>query len=251
MVDDPAHGHLAAFAQLLTPPAVEGGMAMPVDPGAGLSVILASLSGIQPPIQQIGGAATAEAMHADALSDTQGLAGTLLHALGGNEPILFTTALPDTFAAPLRVGVHTVADDTSPSQVHAAVAGAVTSPASASSVAATSPIPGEPAAASASGTTSTPTAPAPAAPPPLLSASEPPLLSASEMSAVLANMQAFSVEVGSHLTVLVTSNQVILYDSNAVDHTPAAVSAVTYEFADGSSVSLVGLPSELPHAPVM
>jgi hypothetical protein len=54
--------------------------------------------------------------------------------------------------------------------------------------------------------------------------------------------------VGSRLAVLVTSNQVIAYDSYAIDHTPAAVTAGTDDFADGSSVSLVGLPAELPHA---
>src|SRR5262249_6705383 len=45
--------------------------------------------------------------------------------------------------------------------------------------------------------------------------------------AVLAAMQQFAHDVGPHLAVLVTGNQVIEYDQYALTHTPAAVSAVT------------------------
>jgi len=71
-----------------------------------------------------------------------------------------------------------------------------------------------------------------------------------EFAAVLTIMQNFAQVVGPHLAVLVSGNQVIEYDYFAIDYTPTAVSAVTYDFADGSHVSLVGLRSELPHTAV-
>ncbi|MFI4983328.1 MAG: hypothetical protein ACHQIO_23495, partial [Nevskiales bacterium] len=123
-------------------------------------------------------------------------------------------------------------------QLHAAGAGSAASlhgdsvvPASSSSIAT---------AASASAASGGGTAAAPVSPSSVLNSSD--------VSAVLVIVQAFSAEVGSHLAMLVTTNQVIAYDSYAVAHTPAAVTAVTYDFADGSFVSLVGLPAELPHA---
>jgi hypothetical protein len=69
---------------------------------------------------------------------------------------------------------------------------------------------------------------------------------AAALHAVLAIVQAFEAEV-LHPAAVVTNNQVIIYDPSAIETSPGAVKSVTYDFSDGSSISLVGLPNELPH----
>jgi hypothetical protein len=67
------------------------------------------------------------------------------------------------------------------------------------------------------------------------------------LDTVLADLQAFA-RATPHPAVLVAATQVIMYDPFAVSHDPGIVVAETYDFSDGSSISLVGLPSELAHA---
>jgi len=179
--------------------------------------------------QSIPGTAGGPPMHVAGLSAVQDLAVTVLHVLGGNEPLVYQDALPAAFIAPLHDSVHATHAVAAESESSTQAATAVDS---AAVHAGSAPVAG--------GTASA----APAQTPAALA----PELSLADLNAVLANMQAFTKEVGSHLAVLVTSTQVIAYDAYAVDHTPAAVTAVTYDFVDGSSISLVGLPAELPHA---
>lgn len=116
-----------------------------------------------------------------------------------------------------------VATDTPPVAADAATTPAV-------SVTATSPASGSETAQHSASTTAT----APAVP---------------DMAAVIAAVKEFqSVEV--HPVVLLTAHSAIFYDANAVTTQPNAIQSVTYDFGDGFSISLVGLPSELAHAVV-
>jgi len=44
-----------------------------------------------------------------------------------------------------------------------------------------------------------------------------------------------------------TGQQVVIFDPNAMATDQAAVKTVSFDFADGSTLSLVGLPMALPH----
>ena len=235
LANDTAHEHTAAFSPLPPLPVAAGGF-VSADPGLP-SATLTSLSAVPTLGQPTTDLAVAPGSHAVAPFAIQGEAATLVHALGGNEPILYAATLPDALSVPLHASVHTTADDLA-SQLHAAAAGASASSATASGGAAAAPAE---AASAASGSDGASTQAAHA----LVSTTS--TLPAGDLSAVLANVETFTAEVGPHVVVLATSSQVIVFDSYAIDHTPAAVAAVTYDFADGKSVSLVGLPSELPH----
>ncbi len=68
-----------------------------------------------------------------------------------------------------------------------------------------------------------------------------------DLSAVMASVLLFqAVEV--QPVVLLTSNGAIFYDAYAMATQLSQVRSVTYDFPDGFSISLVGLPAELAHA---
>ena len=48
--------------------------------------------------------------------------------------------------------------------------------------------------------------------------------------------------------VLLTDHAAIFYDAHAVTTDLKDVQSITYDFQDGFSISLVGLPAELAHA---
>jgi hypothetical protein len=185
------------------------------------------------------------------------LAVSLLQAVGGNEPIVYSDTLPAAFVAPLHDSVHTsVATVATESQNTAApLAVPVTAPTTVpvTTAPAVEPVAqvvvaggaGDGAAPIIGVDTSFGAGPSASLIP--VQGSGP---GAIDFAQVLSLMQSFAQVVGSHLAILQTGNQVIEYDYFAIDYTPAAVSAVTYDFPDGSHVSLVGLRSELPHATV-
>ena len=84
----------------------------------------------------------------------------------------------------------------------------------------------------------TPAAPAPSDGPP----APPPLIDPH----IMAEVQQFSAEV-SVLDVAVTGHQIILYDGAIFNHLPPGtiLESMTFNFADGSSISLVGTAAEL------
>ena len=175
------------------------------------------------------------------------LAGSLLQAFGGNEPIAYSDTLPAAFVAPLHDSVHTSVaalgvetHNAAPSPAAPAAAPALEPDAPVFVAGGANFVATPPAGSDASFGTAPSSSLVPVA------------VSGAGAAAVLAIMQNFAEVVGSHLAILVTGNgsQVIEYDYFAIDYTPAAVSAVTYDFADGSHVSLVGLRSELPHVTV-
>ena len=173
------------------------------------------------------------------------LAESLLKAFAGQQPIIHADTVPDALNAPLQQSAHTNAGTASP-------------PPAAHTPDAPAPQVIVPAVTTT--TAATPSAPVVAnAPAPVVTTSEttqatpavtPAPQTWPDLDKVLAIMQTFAKDVGTHLAVVVTGNQVIEYDYYAVDHAPASVTAVTYDFPDGSHLSLVGLPSELPHTTV-
>ncbi|HUN44747.1 MAG TPA: hypothetical protein VMU81_31055 [Acetobacteraceae bacterium] len=193
-----------------------------------------------------------------ALANVNDLATTVLHDLGAGEPILYLNSVPEAFNMPLHQSLqvdHASEADQTAGAPLLHTSAAVVAPTEAASVVALSTTT-ESVASTPSDTASTGLSSASAAAadmaqgPAAMPASEAPPangLSLSDLGTVLNLVQTFSQEVGSHLAVVVTPTQVVAYDAYAIDHSPAAVSAVTYDFVDGSSVSLVGLPTELPH----
>jgi hypothetical protein len=178
------------------------------------------------------------------------VAGTLLQVFGGNEPIQYSDTLPAALVAPLHSSIHTLA-----ATLGAEPHDAVTTPAPITplSFPASVFVPGGPIAIAGSNTNPAVetqygtllTAASISAP------SQSPGPGATDLSAVLTLMQDFAQAVGpQHLAFLESGNQVIEYDYFAVDHPSAALIAVTYDFADGSHISLVGLKNEMPHTAV-
>jgi hypothetical protein len=62
--------------------------------------------------------------------------------------------------------------------------------------------------------------------------------------AIVGQFQAIEI----HPALVLTANAAIFYDAAVVDANLSAVASVTYNFGDGFSISLVGLPAELAHA---
>ncbi len=197
------------------------------------------------PVVPSGDASAVPVTNASALiQGNHDLANSLLQIFGGNQPIAYDATIPAAFITPLNSGVHTPA--------------ATLAAGSHSGGHSSAAVPAADASLGAFGSGGTVPSVAPSA----ADASHSAVLASSstaaglpgpgsaEFAAVLTIMQNFAQVVGSHLAILVSGNQVIEYDYFAIDYTPTAVSAVTYDFADGVHVSLVGLPSELPHTSV-
>ena len=244
--DGSTHVHDLAAAQM-QPASLGGGVA----PSADLVVAsLASVPTTPPPMAPADDAAAAPGGNGPGvIQANHDLASSLLQAVGGNEPIMYTQTLPAAFVAPLHDGTHTSAATLVADSHDAATTVAAALPPSAPATEAVTPVfipggAGFDATPSAGVDTSFGAAPSSSLVP------VPTAGAASEFAAVQTIMQNFAQMVGSHLAILVSGNQVIEYDYFAVDYTPAAVSAVTYDFPDGSHVSLVGLRSELPHTTV-
>jgi hypothetical protein len=171
----------------------------------------------------------------------------LLQTLGLTGNVTYLNDLPSVFSQAVKVGthaeVHAAAADTS----HAATetpADTVSTPpaaevtASAASVSAAAPVPSVAPTSSAS-----PSEAAPHATSATATAAVP------DLSAVIAAVERFqSVEV--HPVVLLTPHAAIFYDAAAIETNPQSVHSVTYDFGDGFSISLVGLPAELAYAAV-
>jgi len=153
---------------------------------------------------------------------------SLLHALGAPDNVAYAATLPAAFSTMLQIGVHT--GTVNSAVAHTSSAEASTAPTAVEPEAAQ----GSTSAAHAAITTTAPAAVATTAP---------------DMSAVLAAVQQFqAVEI--QPVLVLTVHAAIFYDAAAVDTNFGAVKSVTYDFGDGFSVSLVGLPAELSHVSV-
>nr|WP_294567184.1 hypothetical protein [uncultured Rhodopila sp.] len=245
LADVSAHAHAVAAWEMPVVPTA-GGSVLPADQGA--TAVTAHLTGPDLPALPVAASATTLAEHAGSAYGASGVAASLLSLLGGSEPVLYFDTLPAKFASPLHESVH-VTPASLPTVTHADVsqpsAPAVSLPPApvshpSSTVGTTSPAEmTTTVSAGGSGSSNPAAVSAPAA-----------AVSSPDLVSVLAIMQNFATQVGPHLAVLVSGNQVVEYDYFAIDHTPASVSAVTYDFADGSHLSLVGLPAELAHAQI-
>lgn len=173
----------------------------------------------------------------------------LLRALGVSDTVAYVNTIPAALSAVLQDGAHTAAATFS--------AGHATAPEPASHAAATASkqsaaAPAAPAAgsdSSASAATahnsgfSTPDSAATH----IVAATTP--QSAPAMADVLDIVKKFqAVEI--HPVVLMTDHSAIFYDADAVTFNLPSVHAVTYDFGDGFSISLVGLPNELAQVDV-
>jgi hypothetical protein len=166
---------------------------------------------------------------------------SLLHTLGVPDTVQYTATLPASVETVLHAGVH--ASVTSPETKDASPISNAT--ASSPVVPAAAPEAAAHADATATAPAATVAAPAATVAPAAAPAAVPVL------SAVLAAVEQFQA-VSIH-PVVVFSDQghaVIFYDDAAVSSNLSAVKSVVYDFGDGFSISLIGLPSELSHAGV-
>jgi len=211
----------------------------------------------------------------------------LLHALNVPNYVPYVATLPAILSIALQTGVHTgvvhsdVTDTSFPAPATpppvaepAAASPPVAEPAAASppvaepaaapppvaEPAAAPPPVAEPAAASPPGhhhhVTEHTAALAPAsalyagssAPAPTVEATPSSGVPMTDMSSLLGAVEQFEIAAGAgNSALVVTSHAAIFYDVAATTANYGAVAAVTYDFGDGFSISLVGLPAELPH----
>lgn len=174
----------------------------------------------------------------DALSSIPKADIDLLHDLHVPNNVLYLPTLPEALSGVLKAGAHT---------------GPVHSPdaPSPSTMVTTAPDAG----ASHDAGTATPTATVTAAATTTPAASTTTAVTASsataaammpDISSVLGAVQQFqSVEV--QPVVVMTDHAVIFYDASAAGNNFGALKSITYDFGNGFSVSLVGLPAELAH----
>lgn len=177
----------------------------------------------------------------------------LLHTLGVPGTVQYAATLPTTFVTVLQTGVHASVSDASASDASAShasasdasVSHASVSDASVSDASVTSPDTQHAPPAGNSTPSSPVVAPVPseAATPATATASVPTLV------AVLATVEQFQA-VSIHPVVVFSDHGAIFYDAAAVSSNLSAVKSVTYDFGDGFSISLIGLPAELAHAGV-
>jgi hypothetical protein len=163
----------------------------------------------------------------------------MLQSLGVADAVAYAPVPPATLAIVIHAEAHTTAVNThggsaSPTDVAAAptqAAAHVTTTADASEL--TKAAPSAPVVAVAPGSAAPPVSPA--------------LTAAPDISAVMSIVQHFqTAEV--QPTVMLSEHGAIFYDAYAVNTQYSAVKSVTYDFGDGFSISLVGLPTELTHA---
>ena len=175
----------------------------------------------------------------------------LLQTLGLTGDVTYLTELPAVFSNAVKAGLHTAVHAAAADVSHAT---ADTSPAAADTphaVAETSPVVAD------NTTTSVPTV-APESPVTETTVTAPsstpataPAAAVPDMAAVIAAVVQFqAVEI--HPIVLLTTHAAIFYDAAALASQSSTIhiQSVTYDFGDGFSISLVGLPTELAHAVV-
>ncbi len=149
----------------------------------------------------------------------------LLQALGVPEMVAYTPTAPAAISTVIQGGAHTAAANTG-----AGSASSTEPPKPAAStniVSETVHLPADPGSAAAQIATAPTTVP--------------------DIATVMHIVQLFqAVEV--QPTVLLTGHGAIFYDAAAINSQYSAVTSVTYDFGDGFSISLVGVPAELTHA---
>ena len=201
--------HYQLQSDALPPP----GAITPFDatPASTPSVLHVSLSGLS------------EIPHADKV---------LLQALGVPDTVAYAPTAPAAISTVIDAGVHTAAinDAERPATPSVPEAAAVTSNAAPNPLPDTVRVPvssSDPGAAVAQGGSGV------MAPP--------------DIAAVMRIVLAFEA-VEAQPTVLLNDHGIIFYDAAAINGHYSAVKSVTYDFGDGFSISLVGLPVELTHA---
>ena len=166
----------------------------------------------------------------------------LLHALNVPDNVPYTPALPIALSTVVHTGVHVATIN--PIAEHASSTGQppTAAPPLAAPVASTgipeaaqgpAVVGAPPAAASADAGAHAITVPSTAT-------------AAPNLSVVLTTVEQFQA-VSTHPVVVFTTDAAIFYDAAAVTGNLSAVKSFTYDFGDGFSISLIGLPAEFAH----
>ena len=172
---------------------------------------------------------------------------TAVNGLGNNANTVNANAAPDAIAKSIDQAVHLSGDPGKASAELQRAAVASASKATAGGTQTASSDTHADAAATAVGLPSAAnSAPVSAAAPPLPSATTP-NTEQQKMALALSALHEFMIEVPVAKTLVLTGATIVVYDPAAVDKHPAELSALTFDFNDGSHISLVGLPGELVH----
>lgn len=157
----------------------------------------------------------------------------LLQTLGLTGNVSYVNQVPQVFSDVVKVGSHTEVQQTTAPTSHTAAD--TSHEASSGTTAPASDAAPQTAPAAGSNVAANPVSPpAPVAPVP-------------DLHAVIAAVHQFQ-SVAIHPVLLVTAHAAIFYDEAAITSELSAVKSITYDFGDGYSISLVGLPAELAYA---
>jgi hypothetical protein len=159
----------------------------------------------------------------------------LLHALSVPSVVQYVPTLPAPLSKVLEGGVHS--NPVHSPDAHAPSAGTATSPAVADAGSAHGSAGALPAATATTVPTTTTTTNATSATAAAM---------APDMSAVLVAVEQFQ-SAAQQPALVMTDHAAIFYDAAATTSSFGAVKSITYDFDNGFSVSLVGLPTELAH----
>jgi hypothetical protein len=166
----------------------------------------------------------------------------LLQALSVPDHVYYVATFPAIFSTALQTGVHR--------EVAHADTTHAPSPSHAPSPPVAEPAPAPPPAAEPPAVQASASAPEAVSPTPAPAVGTTPssaVVPATDMSSVLGAVEQFEA-AAVHSALVLTPHAAIFYDVAATTSNYGAVAAVTYDFGDGFSISLVGLPAELPHA---
>ena len=210
--------------------------ALPVDAIVAAGAVSSSLP---PPVVALDPAAGVTYVSLSGLASISQADKAVLQTLGLTGNVSFLNGLPQVFSDVVKTGSHTEVHTATAQTQHAA---ADTTQAAPASTTAADPATATPATAPTTGSDTTPSSPASA---PAAAAPVP------DINTVITVVSEF-LAIAKHPVYLVSSNasnvDAIFYDEQAVATQLSAVKSITYDFGDGFSISLVGLPAELAYA---
>lgn len=214
--------------------------ALPADAATGVGPVTSSLP--QLPLVAIDPEIGVTYVSLSGLPNISAADKALLQTLGLTGNVTYLSELPPVFSNAVKTGSHTAVHAATADVSHAVAdtshAVAETSPVATDNV--TTPVPSVAPEFAATETTVT----APSSTPVTA-----PVAALPDMAAVIAAVVQFqAVEI--HPVVLITAHAAIFYDAAAFATQPNAIQSVNYDFGDGFTISLVGLPAELAHAVV-
>jgi hypothetical protein len=174
-------------------------------------------------------AASVQHVSLSGLSDISHADKVLLQALGVPDSVAYAPTAPAAISTVIQSGAHTAAVN--------GTAGTASSPEPATPTASTDATPHiTPETINVSAPSTNSGSPGAASPTPM-----------PDIATVMQIILKFEL-LEAQPTVLLSDHGAIFYDAAAINTQYSAVKSVTYDFGDGFSISLVGLPVELTHA---